>query len=340
MVSKADFKITSSINKEKWNEFVYSNPRGNIFQTIEMAEVYSKTKRMESLRLAAVDENDNIQAVLVAYISKEKSGLLEPFASRAVILGGPIFLDTKKGINAMVQLIEYYDTITKKKAIFSEIRVIHKTPQFKLLENVGYVYEDHLNYLVDLTRPKDELWNRLSKSRRRFIRNARKKGVIVEEMKDCNTLPVFYDLLSETYKNARIPLADISLFKSAFDLLVPKNMLKIFLARYKEEYIGGIMVPLYKGTIYEWYVCGSRNHPNLYPSEVVTWHPIEWGAENGFHTFDFGGAGRPDQEYGVRYFKSQFGGKLVNFGRYRQIYSPLRMKIAMCGFKIYQKLLC
>jgi lipid II:glycine glycyltransferase (peptidoglycan interpeptide bridge formation enzyme) len=64
---------------------------------------------------------------------------------------------------------------------------------------------------------------------------------------------------------------------------------------------------------------------------MVTWHPIERGLENGYHTFDFGSADKSDEEYGVREFKWQFGEQLVNFGRYKKVYSPLKMKIAEKG---------
>lgn len=35
---------------------MYNHPQGNIFQTIEMAEVYKRTKNYEPVSLAVVDE--------------------------------------------------------------------------------------------------------------------------------------------------------------------------------------------------------------------------------------------------------------------------------------------
>ena len=65
---------------------------------------------------------------------------------------------------------------------------------------------------------------------------------------------------------------------------------------------------------------------------------IAWGSANSFHIFDFGGAGKPDKNYGVREFKRQFGGKLVNPGRNKKIYSPIKMKIAEKSFNIYRNI--
>lgn len=340
MVEKDSFRIIDSINKEKWSDFVYNHPQGNIFQTPEMAEVYKRTKNFEPISLAVVGSNSEILALLQAVVIRETKGPLGSFSARSFIQGGPLFFKDEGGLEAVSVLMKEYDKIARKYALYSEIRNAHDTSQFKsLFEKLGYNFEGHLNFLVNLTKPKEDLWSNLSKSRRRFIRKAREKGVTVEEIKDHNLILSFYGLLQRTYKNAKMPLADISLIESAFDILIPKNLLKFYMAKYKDEYIGGIMCPIYKGVITEWFVTGSRAHSKLYPSEMVTWHPIEWGSENGYHIFDFLGAGKPDVEYGVREFKRQFGGKLVNFGRYKKIYAPIKMKIVEKGFKIYRRFL-
>jgi lipid II:glycine glycyltransferase (peptidoglycan interpeptide bridge formation enzyme) len=326
------------LNKKDWGKFVYDHPHGNIFQTPEMAEVYTRTKNYEPISLAVIDDTDEIVAILLAVVRKVMGGILEPFSSMAIIQGGPLFAEGESGIDALKVLMDHYDKLARKKALFTEIRNMWDTSAISnLLNEIGYEYEEHLNFLVDLTKSKEDVWYGLSKSRRRYIRKAREKGVTVKEIKNRNLISSFYDLLQQTYKNAKIPLTDISLFESAFDTLTPTNMLKVFLASYNNEYIGGIMCPIYKGVITEWYVTGSRAHSKLYPSDMVSWYPIEWGLENGYHTFDFLGAGKPDEEYGVRDFKRQFGGNLVNFGRYKRVHSPLKMTIAEKGFQVYKR---
>lgn len=49
-----NFRVTDSIDHEKWADFVYNHPHGNIFQTPEMREVYKRTKNYEPITLAAV----------------------------------------------------------------------------------------------------------------------------------------------------------------------------------------------------------------------------------------------------------------------------------------------
>ena len=117
----------------------------------------------------------------------------------------------------------------------------------------------------------------------------------------------------------------------------------MFLVKYNNEYIGGKIALMYKGVIYAWYGCGSRKHSKLNPSEIGTWHEIEWGSKNGYRIFDFGGAGRLDYhgeviEKGIYEFKRQFGGQLVNFGRYKKIHSPKKLWLAEKGFGVWRRL--
>ena len=95
------------------------------------------------------------------------------------------------------------------------------------------------------------------------------------------------------------------------------------------------MCPIYQDTIYEWYVCGLHGEfKDIYPSVLATWAPIEYAANNNLSCFDFLGAGRPDEDYGVREFKAKFGGELVNFGRFSKIHNKMKYKFGELGLKV------
>ena len=332
--------ITDSPDITRWSEFIYNHPHGYIFQTPEMAEVYKRTKNYEPISLAAIDaENDEILAILQTAVIKEMSGFLGTFSARAIIQGGPLFIENEKGIKALKLLMEHYDKIAQKKALYTQIRTMWDTSNISsFLNTIGYKYEERLNFLIDLNRPEEEIWRDIHKSRRKGINRAANKGVVIEEVRDKKFIPIFYGIVEETYKNAKIPLADISLLDSAFELLVPKNMATFYLAKYEATYVGARAVLNYKGLIYDWYACALLDYLSLYINEALVWHILKEGANNGYRIFNFGGAGKPNEEYGVREFKRRFGGKMVNFGRYEKIYSPIRMKIAEKGFEMYKEL--
>ena len=333
------FKIIRSINKKQCSEFVYNHPQGNLFQTPEMAEVYKQTKNYEPITLAVVDtKNDKILAVLQVVVIKELSVFSGSFSARAIIQGGPLFVETETGIKALKLLMEQYDKIAQKKVLYTQIRTMWDTSNISsFLNTLGYEHEERLNFLIDLNRPEEEIWRDIHKSRRKGINRAANKGVVIEEMRDKSFVPIFYRIVEETYKNARIPLADIKLMESAFELLVPKNMATFYLAKYEDMYVGARAVLNYKGLIFDWYAGALLDYLSLYVNEALVWHILKEGANSGYHTFNFGGAGNPNEEYGVREFKRRFGGKIVNFGLYMTIHSPIKMKIAEKGFEMYRR---
>jgi len=56
------------------------------------------------------------------------------------------------------------------------------------------------------------------------------------------------------------------------------------------------------------------------------------------NVYDFGGAGKPDEPYGVRDFKAKFGGKLINYSRNTSSHSPRWLAVSKVGYQIYRKL--
>jgi serine/alanine adding enzyme len=333
-------EITDSPDIIKWSEFVHNHPCGNIFQTPAMAEVYKRTKNYEPITLAAIDrKNDEILAFLQTVRIKEISEFLGSFSARSILQGGPLFIENEKGIKAFKVLMEHYDKIAQKKTLYTQIRTMWDTSNISnFLSNMGYEYEEHLNFLIDLNRPEEEIWQDIHKSRRKGINRAANNGVVMDKVRDKKYIPIFYGIVEETYKNAKIPLADISLIESAFDLLVPKNMATFYIAKYEDAFVGARAVLNYQGLIYDWYAGALLDYLSLYVNEALVWHILKEGANNSYRIFNFGGAGKPNEEYGVREFKRRFGGKMVNFGRYTKIHSPIKMKIAEKGFEMYRKI--
>ncbi|RLG31408.1 GNAT family N-acetyltransferase [Methanosarcinales archaeon] len=336
-------KITNSFKKQLYEDFVYENPNTSIFQTLEMAEVYKRNKNCTPLVLVAIDEDtDEIVVSLLAKILAEKSGVLSSFSKHSTIRGGPIFRDDDEGVIATSQLLCHYNEISKKKVLYSRIYPLNNTPQIMpSFRGGGYEHGDWQNLLLHIDAPINEIWAQLKKNRKYGVNRAKKKDVIIEEVEDKELLPVFYNLLQETYRKRGGLLEDISTFEATFDLLVPKNMAKFFIAKYEDRYIAALLILQYKGVAYEWYIGSSKKREDLLlcPNDLIVWHAIELCTNNGFHTFDFGGGGLPSEmDAGWVRFKKEFGGRLVNYGRYTKVHQPRKLWFSLKAFEIYKRL--
>ncbi|MDY9926302.1 lipid II:glycine glycyltransferase FemX [Methanosarcina sp.] len=328
-------EITETIDRDKWEDFVSSHPEGNIFQTYEMAEVYRSTRNYELVSLAAIEsETGKIFAVLQAVIIRDAPGLVGSISSRSIINGGPLFVEGKEGLEALERLLNYYEKFLHNRAIYTQIRNYFDTENSKTaLESLGYQYEPHLNYMINLNRPAKEIWGDIHKPRRKGINRAEKVGIEVKKIENRDEIKDCYKIIEETYKNVRLPLADISLLESAYDKLSGSGFIDFYLAILEGEIVGSRVVLKYKGMVHDWYA-GSKQEIN-YVNEAVVWHMLsEYAGKE--KVFDFGGAGHPDKPYGVREFKKRFGGEEVNYGRYKRIHSKSREEIMKSGLKIYK----
>ncbi|MDD3245957.1 MAG: peptidoglycan bridge formation glycyltransferase FemA/FemB family protein [Methanosarcina sp.] len=330
-------EITESIDLEKWENFVSNHPEGNIFQTCAMADVYRSTKNYEPISLAAIEpESGVILAVLQAVIIRDAPGFVGSISSRSIINNGPLFVEGKKGLEALEMLLNYYEKFLHNRAIYTQIRNLWDTENSKnTLDSLGYQYEPHLNYLIDLNRPAENIWGDIHKPRRKGINRAEKVGIKVRKIETRDEIKDCYKVIEETYKNVRLPLADISLLESAFDKLSSSGLIDFYLATLEGEVVGSRVVLKYKGMVHDWYA-GSKQEIN-YVNEAVVWHMLsEYAGKE--KVFDFGGAGHPDKPYGVREFKKRFGGEEVNYGRYEKIHDRGKKELLNLGFKAYKKL--
>ncbi|MGB7876987.1 MAG: GNAT family N-acetyltransferase, partial [Anaerolineales bacterium] len=268
-------------------------------------------------------------------------GLSKHFASRSISYGSVLTGEGQAGQDALSLLLQTYTQQTPAAALFTELRNISDPSEMQeLLQKTGYVYEDHLNYLLDLEREPREILKSFKKDAYRRIRKNMKREVIkVREIHDISEISTFYSLLKKTYQYAHIPLADISLFEAAFDVLHPKKMIRFTLVYVEDVPVTASASLLYKDIIYGWYNGTDREYRNYGPNEFEVWELINWGIENGYRVFDFGGAGKPGDDYGVRDFKAKFNGQLVNYGRNIYVHAPIRMKLSKMSYEITRNFL-
>ena len=336
-----NLKLVDSLDIKVWRDYVDHHPQGNIFHTPEMYQVFEQTRGYHPLLYAAVDGESQVQALLpLAQITLMK-GLLRLFTTRAIAYGGLLSTPNNAGREALTALLNAYSAKVARKVLFTDLRNLS---DMSLLQPVfsacGFAFEEHLDYLIDLHCSPDQLLRRIGSRTRQHIRRGLRKGnVIVEQVADTKQLTIWYDLLKKTYHAARIPLADPSLFEAAYKILQPQGMVVFWLARIGSAYVAASAELLYKDVIHGWYGGVDRTYTKDTPGELLMWHILEWGAVNGYKTYDFGGAGKPGEEYGVRDFKAKFGGQLVCFGRNKKIHSRHLLSWSEWGFQIYQNFL-
>jgi len=330
-------KIVHTIDRQNWSKFVYNHPNGNIFQTPEMYEVYKRTKNYEPVFLAVVNDSSEVLGILISVIQREYSGFLGGLTTRSIIWGGPLVINDNAQVLGL--LLREYDNVVGERALYSQFRNLWDVRKSSVIFNdFGYCLEDRLNIIIDLSKSEELLWKEVHPKRRNEIRKATKEGILVYELNTQKEIAELHEILSEVYKTAELPIADRSLFVGAFEILSSKDMIKYFGAFDREELIGVICILAYREVLYDWYAGSLRKYYCKCPNDLLPWEVFRWGKKNGYKVFDFGGAGKPGEKYGVRDYKKKFGGDIVHYARFEKIHQPIKSQIAKAGFRLWQKI--
>jgi len=110
------------ISDREWDNFVYSHPEGNVFQTRAISNVYADTKNYSPVHVAVIDSKSQEIAGLMAGVRiREISGLLGVFSEHSIVQGGPLVSDSSNK-DLVKELIEKYDSVVCNSSLYNEIR--------------------------------------------------------------------------------------------------------------------------------------------------------------------------------------------------------------------------
>jgi serine/alanine adding enzyme len=335
---------SEDLNQDDWKRFVDQHPQGNVFQSPEMYRFYSACKNYKPVIVAAIDADTSVlRGILLALIQRESSNFTGYFTARTIIWGGPLInpADPQDEKSILNLLLSNLISGVSRKSIYIQFRNLFDLSAFQdIFSQYGFSYHEHLNIQID-TAAADAVKKNISSSKLRQIKKSLAAGAEIIEAENIDQVKMFYLLLKDLYRQkVKRPLPDWKFFEQFY--LAGRNNFpgKYFLIKYKDEIIGGIMCPFTAGkAIYEWYVTGlDGKYDGVYPSVLATWAPIDYALKNGLRYFDFMGAGKPGDDYGVREFKSKFGGTEVNYGRFERINHPAFYRLGKLGIALLKKL--
>jgi serine/alanine adding enzyme len=323
----------SLINKNEWHKFILNHTHGNYFQSYLAYELFLSVENYRPI-LFVSHQDDIIKGVLLGVLIRENCGIKGFFSRRCIVWGGPIVYNEDK--NVLTELLQKLNEYASNKSIYIEFRnMFNLSGVHDIFHTMGYSFDSHLNFIINI-RSLDYAWKNLSESKKRQINKSHKYGASIVQAETLDQIEKFYAILQILYNDkVRKPLPGFDYFAEFYK----SNKYGIYLlVKYNDKIIGGIMCPIFRDTIYELYICGLDGvYKNIYPSVMATWAAVEYAAKNGLKYFDFLGAGKPNENYGVREFKSKFGGYLVNYGRFLKVNDKLLYNIGKVGMKVLER---
>ncbi len=318
------------IDQQHWKDLIQSSPTATWFQTDEAYRFYQSVSGMQAFAYGVAEEG-RLVGVIVGYTTKCTNAIQQYFTKRAIIYGGPL-LDVDISNDALSILLKTVVQNIALNPIYIEIRNFNDYSRWKEIFNInGFGYQKHLDYHINTTS-LDQVQSRIGKHRWRYIRLSMRDGAQIVEHPTIEQVRAFYTILQDLYRTkVRTPLWSWEFFEQLYYV----ENAKYILVELDGQIVGGTACVCLPGkAVYEWYACGLDNCRNdIRPLSVAIWGEMQYAANNGYPLFDFMGAGKPDEPYGVRDFKAEFGGELVEHGRFLCIRKPLLYWIGKMGVK-------
>ena len=339
------------IDREEWNALVKASATGTWFQTPEAYEFFASMPKLFKPFVVGVicdpaGAQTKLRGVCVGYVTVEKSAVKQWLTRRAIIIGGPCLADdcANEEVSLLLSTLRQQLSTGANAPIYIESRNFNDYSRWKdAFASAGFDYKAHLNFHVDC-RDKEAMWERMSENRRRQVRKAQatvecltNEGISELEVRE------WYEILRMLYRTkVKTPLWPVEFFLEAYR----QGVGKFLLVKHEGKVIGGSMVVMSErvkelgneGTVYEWFECGlNADYKEQYPSVMATWAGMQYANEHGCARYDMMGAGVPGVPYGVRDFKSEFGGDMVEHGRFLCVCKPLLYKLGVLGVKIVKR---
>ena len=344
----------NQIDPQQWSELVQSSPTATWFQTEEAYRFYQSVSGMQAFAYGVAEEG-RLAGVIVGYTTQSANAIQQYFTKRAIIYGGPLLAEdiSDEALGALLSAIAPASRLIAPasrliassphrliassphrliKPIYIETRNFHDYSKWRnIFETNGFAYQTHLNFHVDTTS-LDQVQLRIGKHRWRYIRLSMRDGAQIVAHPTLEQVRAFYTILQGLYRTkVRTPLWSWDFFERLFHT----EHARYILVELDGQIVGGTACVCLPGkAVYEWYACGLDDcRDDIRPLSVAIWGEMQHAAENGYPLFDFMGAGSPDQPYGVRDFKAEFGGELVEHGRFLCVRKPLLYWIGKMGVK-------
>ncbi|MGH2594321.1 MAG: lipid II:glycine glycyltransferase FemX [Anaerolineae bacterium] len=200
--------------------------------------------------------------------------------------------------------------------------------------------------LVDLTRSEEEILTAMRHKTRYNIHLAERKGVTVRAATRSD-LPAFNALMQATGSRDRFAVHSPAYYTAAFDLFVPRNCARLFVAEVESQIVAGLFAFAHGERAWYFYGASGDAHRERMPNHALQWHAMRWARSIGCRKYDLWGIpdedestleaqylDRRDDLWGVYRFKRGFGGTVVRFaGAFDRVYNPLLYRLYLLALR-------
>jgi lipid II:glycine glycyltransferase (peptidoglycan interpeptide bridge formation enzyme) len=290
---------TNTIDPSMWDQFVERHPLGTIYHHSLWQDVIQRTYGYKPFYHLILRDGSEIEAAISSlHVRSWLTGnriVSYPFSDTCDPL-----VETSEQLYALLKALE--KTRSELNARFVELRFATAN---RLIDNYPSHPEYH-NYHLALDKEPMVVFRTFHKSCiQRAIKKARKEELQIFTGKNELDLKTFYRLHLMTRKKHGVPIQPFQFFKGLWNALTPKDMLTLFLARYRNKVVAGIIVLWFKGIARYKFGASDDRFSHLRANQLLMWKAIQSACQNRCKVFDFGRTSTVNQ--GLAMYKARWG---------------------------------
>ena len=333
--------ISEITDRELWNDFLTSQPRGHLLQSYEWGEL-NQYLGGRIYRLGALENGRMVGAMLLTVtrvpIPVPLPGLRFHwlYSSRGPTVERP---DSP----ALAALIEHARHVARREhavVLRLEPNIADDDPDLdvwmKAYSVLGFStnpisVHGRRSWVLDIRPSAEELLANFKMTWRQNVRAAERKGVIVREAKSDADFDAYYNLLQVTSERDAFFIHTKDYHREILRTFAAKGDAVLYLAEHEGEALAAKLLIRFGSWCWDMFGASSNNKRNLKATYLLQYRCIQWAKEKGCSYFDFRTIPEvlePGEEmWGVYEYKKGFGGfSRLNMPTQEYIYRPLIYK--------------
>jgi len=303
----------------RYEQFVASRPEAVIFQHRAWLQVLEREYGVHSLVLGCEDQNRELVGVLPLFHTRGLPlGLGGALGCRRLSslprtpVAGPLAVNSAVTAQLLQGAIEYAG---REPGLHLEIKTLHPLPAgiAPALNPVSW----RIFYMLDLpSRPEEIRFGNSNKHSqiKRGMGKALKQGLRPALAETEAELADWYAIYARTMQRNRIMARSWRLFAAMWELLRPRNLMHLWLAKRNAEVVAGVLVLAYGGTAFYGFGGWREGAEYSHANDLLHWEAIHEACRLGFRSYDFGEV--PEGDAGLAQFKSKWNTRAERLQRY------------------------
>jgi peptidoglycan pentaglycine glycine transferase (the first glycine) len=330
--------VSEITDREQWDSFLTSQPRGHLLQSYEWGEL-STYLGSSIYHLGALEDGRMVGAMLLT-VSPVPLPLRVPgmrfnwlYSSRGPTVERP-------ASPALPALIQHAHALARKEhavVLRLEPNIADDDPReedwLAAYRSLGFqvnpiAVHGRRSWVLDIRPKADELLANFKMTWRQNVRSAERKGVIIREAENDADFDAYYDLLKLTSERDAFFIHDKDYHREILRQFQSKGDAVLYLAEHEGEAIAAKMLIRFGDWCWDMFGASSNQKRNLKPTYLLQFRCIQWAQARGCSYFDFRTVPEilePGEEmWGVYEYKKGFGGfSRLNMPTQDYVYRPL-----------------